>query len=247
MLIREGQSRSIAVDRRLASALALIAGGLNSAGFYAVGIFSSNMTGNVSMLADRVALGELAIAAFYLALIGLFVFGAAISTLLISMGRRKQITRIYAFSILAEAVLLILLGGADLWLPAANRGPVLVFGLSFLMGLQNAVVTRISSARVRTTHISGMATDAGIELGHLLEIALRRGSPKEAAPYRERLGLHGATILSFCVGGVLGVLIYKAIGAWLLFGAAVALLLIALPSVLRGRAGDLAQRRATRD
>jgi uncharacterized membrane protein YoaK (UPF0700 family) len=33
----------------------------------------------------------------------------------------------------------------------------------FLMGLQNAVVTRISNARVRTTHVSGTATDIGIE------------------------------------------------------------------------------------
>ena len=36
--------------------------------------------------------------------------------------------------------------------------------------LQNAVVTHISDARVRTTHVSGMATDIGIELGTAFDI-----------------------------------------------------------------------------
>ncbi|MGI4764780.1 MAG: DUF1275 family protein, partial [Janthinobacterium lividum] len=54
MLIREGQARSFPIDLRLACLLSLVAGGLNSAGFYAVGFFSANMTGNVSTMADRV-------------------------------------------------------------------------------------------------------------------------------------------------------------------------------------------------
>jgi uncharacterized membrane protein YoaK (UPF0700 family) len=44
-----------------------------------------------------------------------------------------------------------------------KRGSILILGLSFLMGIQNAVVPRISDARVRTTHVSGMSTDIGIE------------------------------------------------------------------------------------
>ncbi len=52
MLIREGEDRSFAHDTRLACTLALIAGALNSAGFLVVGVFSANMTGNVSTLAS---------------------------------------------------------------------------------------------------------------------------------------------------------------------------------------------------
>ncbi|MGO8462711.1 DUF1275 family protein, partial [Rhizobium ruizarguesonis] len=51
---------------------------------------------------------------------------------------------------------------------------MLVPGLAFLMGLQNAVVKRISDARVRTTHVSGMATDLGIELGIAFDILCGR-------------------------------------------------------------------------
>ncbi len=58
MLVHEGNTRSPQADRRLAWALAGIAGGLNAAGFYAVGLYSSNMTGNVSAVADHLALGD---------------------------------------------------------------------------------------------------------------------------------------------------------------------------------------------
>ena len=142
----------------------------------------------------------------------------------------------------AEAALLTLLGCAGIWLPASTRGPVLVFGLSFLMGLQNAIVTRISDARVRTTHISGMATDIGIELGCLVDLALRHGSVAEARAYWDKLGLHGITIFSFCAGGVLGVMAYKAVGALLLLGAAAVLFSIAIPAVLGQHRNDTGSR-----
>jgi len=37
--------------------------------------------------------------------------------------------------------------------------------LCFIMGLQNAVITKISHAEIRTTHVTGLVTDVGIELG----------------------------------------------------------------------------------
>lgn len=242
MLIREGQARSFAHDRRLACTLALIAGSLNSAGFYTVGVFSANMTGNVSTLADEFALGDIITGTFYLAIVAAFVLGAVSSTLLTAIGKRRGIDRIYAFAVLIEALLLALLGVADLFLPVVARSAVLAFGLSFLMGAQNAIVTLISNARVRSTHVSGMATDVGIEIGHLIEIALRRAAVGEAKPYRDRLGLHGVTIAAFCLGGVLGVMAYKAWGAWLLFGAAGVLACLSLPASLPRRRPDLVDR-----
>ena len=231
MLISEGQDRTFSIDRRLACLMALVAGGLNSAGFYAVGFFSANMTGNASAMADHIALGDVLIGAFYLMIVAIFVLGAALSAFVTSAGKRKGVKRIYAFNIIAEAALLTLLGCADLWLSPTVRGPTLVFGLSFLMGVQNAIVTRISDARVRATHVSGMATDIGIELGCLAEIALYGENAGVAQSYREKLALHGATVLSFCIGGIIGVFTYKAVGAWLLFGASMLLTIAALPAL----------------
>ena len=235
MLIREGRARQIAHDRRLACALALVAGSLNSAGFYAAGVFSANMTGNVSAFAGRVALGDILTGTFYLAILAMFVLGAASSTALVMLGKRRGVGRVYVVAVLAEAALLALLGTADLSLSQPDRGTVLVVGLAFLMGAQNAIVTLISDARVRTTHVSGMATDIGIELGRLVEIAVRRASVEEARPHRGRIALHGLTIAAFCVGGVLGVVAYKAWGAGLLFGAAGLLMSLALSAYLPER------------
>jgi len=65
-------------------------------------------------------------------------------------------------------------------------------------GLQNAMATTFSGAVVRTTHLSGMFTDLGIGLGHLL-----RGLPLQM----RRLTLSGLIISGFLGGGI--------VGAWL--------------------------------
>ena len=127
------------------------------------------------------------------------------------------------------------LGIAVRLIPSAESGPTLILGLSFLMGIQNAVVTRISDARIRTTHVSGMSTDIGIEFGMLIDIVCKREPNAELAAYRTKLRLHAQTVLSFLGGGVVGVLIYQAIGVRLLFAAAVLLFGMALMAIVRAR------------
>lgn len=235
MLVQEGDGRSDVIDRRLACTLAAVAGALNSAAFYAVGFFSANMTGNVSTLSDHIAIGEWLKGGFYLAIVLTFIIGATVSTLIINRGRRIGAHGIYAVNIFIEGILLFVLGAADLSLSAPWRVPIVVLGLSFLMGLQNAVVTRLSDARVRTTHVSGMATDIGIELGMLLDIARGAELSADAAPFRSRLRLHVETILSFFGGGIVGVLLYQVLGGYMLWIAAVLLMIMAGPAILRTR------------
>jgi len=237
MLIHEGDERTVEVDVRLASALAGVAGAVNAAGFHAVGYYSANMTGNVSALSDYLATGNLLFAALYASIVTAFISGAWASSLMINYGRRRKVRAVYAFSILMEGTLLAAFGLADLWLPGIHRSVVLVIGLSFLMGLQNASATRISNARVRTTHVSGMATDMGIELATLFDV--RRGveSAEEWPANRSRLRLHAMTILAFLIGGVVGVLLYGLVGGSLLVGAAILLISIAVPEIIKARRG----------
>lgn len=54
--------------------------------------------------------------------------------------------------------------GSNLMLENSN---IIAFSLLFAMGLQNALVTKISNATVRTTHLTGLFTDLGIELSQL--------------------------------------------------------------------------------
>ncbi len=235
MLVSQGEARNHAADRRLACWLASVAGALNAVGFYKVGLYSSHMTGAVSTMADRLALGEFAGVLTLAGVLACFVGGAALSTLLANEGHRRGLAGIYALSILAEAVLLALLAAADAWLPEVHHGPAFVFGLSFLMGLQNAIVTRISNARIRTTHITGMVTDIGIELGNLLDIALRRRRRTETQANLEKLSLHLPTVGCFLAGGTAGILAYQAIGAPMLMTVSALLAALAMPGVLATR------------
>lgn len=227
MLIHEDPARTYRNDERLAWTFASIAGALNVAGFYAFGTFSSNMTGNVSALADHLGLGEVRLAAFGLLLVLAFVAGAAAATLLIDAGRVRHLPGVYAYGVLGEAALLFVLGCIAPWLPDDARGPILALGLSFLLGLQNATVTQITNARVRTTHVTGMVTDIGIGLANWLE-----GHP---ATDRDRLRLHLLNVGAFLAGGIGGVLLFRMIGTALLLVAAGLLAALALPGISMAR------------
>ncbi|WP_207462550.1 YoaK family protein [Azospirillum sp. SYSU D00513] len=240
MLSVRNHGRSSGKERRLAWSLAAVAGCVNAAGFYAVGLYSSHMTGALSVLADHIALGDMAGLLVSLAIVASFLAGTIASTLLMNEGERHRLSAVYAYSVMAEAVLLAALGCVDLWIAEIARGPLLVLGLSFLMGQQNAIVTRLSNARIRTTHVTGMVTDIGIELGNMLDSALHRRSAVRFAPNRDKLMLYGPTVLCFLGGGVAGVLLYRAVGSALLLGLAGLLAVMALPTIRaeRGRLPD---------
>jgi len=229
MLIRRGCARDDAADRRLATVLASVAGALNAAVFHAVGFFAANMTGNVSTLSSLIALGNWMHGLGYAAIVLTFIGGATVSTLVIDAGLRRGVDTIYALVVLVEAVLLATLGGLELILPQVQGVPLMILGLSFLMGLQNAIVTHISDARVRTTHVSGMSTDIGIGLARLIAITRGHASDKTRPAVLAKLRLHIQTVGCFLAGGVVGVLLYLAIGNVTLLIAALPLLLVSAP------------------
>ena len=84
-----------------------------------------------------------------------------------------------------------------------------------MMGLQNAVITKISHAEIRTTHITGLVTDLGIELGKLLYVnrskTTTQGQPNVRAN-RQRLRLQALLITCFFCGGLVGALGFKGWG-----------------------------------
>ena len=233
MLITSENTRTFNTDIRLACTLAAVAGALNTAAFETVGFFSANMTGNVSSLSDHLAKANLHVGLFFLLIVLLFIAGSSVSTLIINSGRRRQIRGIYAINILLEGLALLVLGVIESWFSFRESGVLLVLSLSFLMGLQNAVVTRISNARVRTTHVSGTATDIGIELAMLFDVIRRKESPKDAPLYLERLKLHFFTVMAFLLGGVLGILLLNALSYKLLILIGVMLTALALSALKR--------------
>lgn len=218
MLIHENENRSDGADLLLACLLAFIAGGVNSVGFIAYGYFSANMTGNVSLVSETLSVWELRTAFAFSAIVLMFIFGAFLASLFIQAGKRKGRSNIYALTLISEAVMLVLLGVFVSLLPDSVNGSVVVGLLALTMGVQNAASTRISGSRVRTTHVSGLATDIGVGLASLCSSEQGAGFRLEV---RTRLRLHGATVSSFIAGGVAGALSYSTIQGltFCLFGA----------------------------
>ncbi|WP_458792226.1 YoaK family protein [Yoonia sp. MH D7] len=227
MLIKVGNARTTNIDLVLAGLMSSIAGALNAVGFLIAGSFTANMTGNVSALADYFANGEILISLSFAGLVAAFVCGAGVAALAIQTGERHQIRGVYALAITAEAIILLLLGLTLGLLSPTTPEMFLVFVLSFVMGLQNAVTTMISQARVRTTHVSGMATDIGIELAAML------GDTKSRTDALPKLKLHSLTLTCFAVGGLVGALLFQFVGSWLFVIAAAVLLVIAVPEARR--------------
>lgn len=225
MLIRVGSERSETIDLFLAAVLSSVAGALNAVGFLIAGSFTANMTGNVSAFADELAGGAISTALAFAGLVAAFICGASVIALIIQAGERLRLRMIYALAVLIEASLLLATG--LLFLTDRADAVVLIVVLSFVMGLQNATTTMISKARVRTTHVSGMATDLGIELAAFWgpEEARREAIPK--------LKLHGLSLGCFAGGGILGALIFGLVGSWLFVLAAAVLFVIAFPEALR--------------
>jgi uncharacterized membrane protein YoaK (UPF0700 family) len=227
MLIKVGDDRTSNIDLVLAGLLSSISGALNAVGFLIAGSFTANMTGNISAFADHLAHGAVLVSLSFMGLVVAFISGAGIAALAIQTGESRHIRSVYALAIAAEALILLVLGTALALSSVDEQETFLVIVLSFVMGLQNAVTTMISRARVRTTHVSGMATDIGIELAALV------GDSRSRQYALPKLWLHSLTLACFAVGGVSGALLFQLVGSWLFLIAATALLLIAVPEALR--------------
>ncbi|MEY2654784.1 MAG: hypothetical protein RLZZ524_1812 [Pseudomonadota bacterium] len=217
-----GRHRTRSANRRLGALLAFNAGAINAGGFLAVQRYTSHMTGVVSAVADDLVLGAwIAAGAGLLALLA-FIGGAMVTAILTNWARRRAMHSEYALALLLEALLLLAFGllGGTLAHWSAHVGaqtllPVTVLLLCFIMGLQNAVVTKISQAEIRTTHMTGVITDLGIELGRL--VYWNRATPADPAlgpvlANRERLALLALIAGLFFVGGLSGALAFKHFG-----------------------------------
>jgi uncharacterized membrane protein YoaK (UPF0700 family) len=225
-----GRKRSSDANRQLGLVLAFVAGAANAGGFLAVAQYTSHMTGIVSAMADHLALGE-----FHAYLTGFgallsFMAGAACSAILVNFGRQHRLHSEFALPLVLEALLLLCFGflGEQLSHIAGLFVPMTVMLLSFIMGLQNALVTKISRAEIRTTHVTGLVTDIGIELGKAL---YGWGSQLDRRPLvranSTRLQILLALAVSFFLGGVLGALGFKHLGYVATVPLALVLILLA--------------------
>jgi uncharacterized membrane protein YoaK (UPF0700 family) len=229
-----GHRRSRGTDLVLATVLAAVAGASNAGGFFAVGAYTSHMTGYLSQLADSLVIGEVWVALVAVVAVCAFVTGAAFSTVLINWARLRSVGRQYALPIAVQGGLLACFAGGGIFTSAPGRLFALAC-LCFIMGMQNATITKISGARIRTTHATGMITDIGIELGRE---AFGRIHPGQGlAADRRKLRIHLQLVGTFVAGGVVGAIGFSQVGFVFALVLAAILLALSLPSLLRRRRG----------
>lgn len=216
-----GSRRTERSNRHLARYLAFVAGAANAGGFLAVRQYTSHMSGVVSAMADNFALGSLSLVARGLAAVLSFLLGAFVTTLGIRWARSRALESEYALPLLGEAGLLVVFGlTGHIFTGGHVMGTVML--LCFTMGLQNAIVTKLSNAVIRTTHLTGMVTDIGIALGRLATLQSDEDSQTELTKMR----LLASLIAMFFFGGTIGALGFKHVG--FLFTLPLAAILIVL-------------------
>ncbi|HUG26051.1 YoaK family protein [Piscinibacter sp.] len=229
--------RTRRANRQLGALLAFVAGAVNAGGFVAVQRYTSHMTGLVSAIADDLVLGQAVLAMAGVSSLFAFVGGAATTAVLINWARRRQLQGEFALSLMLEAVLLLVFGllGANLELLIDVFVPSTVLLLCFIMGLQNAIVTKISQAEIRTTHMTGVITDLGIELGRLAYWNRMHEANVQhfVRADRDKLKIHGTIVALFFIGGLVGALVFKRIGFAATVPIAAILMVAAAPPLLR--------------
>ena len=227
-----GQHRTASTNRLLGALLAFNAGAINAGGFLVVGMYTSHMTGFASMISDMLVLGSFTVAIGATGALLAFVAGAACTAVLVNWARQNHLRSEYALPLLLEAGLLLVFGllGATLNRQTPFAVPLTVLVLAFTMGLQNALVSKISASQIRTTHMTGVITDMGIELGKLFYWNQGARPPElQVRANRIKLRLHAMLLGAFMAGGVVGAAGFKYLGfVWVLPMAGL-LLLMSLP------------------
>ncbi|WAC71507.1 YoaK family protein [Roseateles sp. SL47] len=229
-----GPDRTQRADRHLGLLLAAVAGALNAGGFLAVRQYTSHVTGAVSSVADNLVLGEWALVVDAIAGVLAFVLGAMTCALLVNFARRARLRSEFAIALLLEAVLILVFGllGARLAHNEALFIPLTVALLCYIMGLQNAVITKVSNAVIRTTHMTGIVTDMGIELGKLVYINRGEAEMAPVRANRDRLAMLAGLLCCFLVGGLLGAYGFQRLGYISTVPMAVVLATLALVPVV---------------
>jgi uncharacterized membrane protein YoaK (UPF0700 family) len=224
-----GLERTAESNLRLGVILSFVAGATNAGGFLAVGLYTSHMTGMLSSIADNLVLGNFLLTIGALAAIAAFLAGAMTTAWLINWGLRRQLNSAYCLPLLLESLMLLVFGvfGASIKAFSFLLVPMTVMILCFIMGLQNAVITKISKSEIRTTHVTGLITDLGIELGKLVYIN-DSTMPAKVLANRPKLRTLLLLIGGFTVGGLIGALAFKYWGYTMTLPLAV---LVLLPTV----------------
>ncbi|KAA3624427.1 MAG: DUF1275 domain-containing protein [Flavobacterium sp.] len=204
MFRHQGKSRTIKHNLRIATVLSFVAGIVNVTGFLSIKQLTTNVTGHFALFLNDVANFEFWRGTIYFLYIFSFLFGSFFSSFMIEVFRKNKKLNVYFIPILIECLILITIALLSN-VVQISYPDLIACSLLFAMGLQNSLVTKISSAIVRTTHLTGLFTDLGIELSQLFFPKMH----PNRSELRSTIKLRIYIILFFFAGGLVGGLFYS--------------------------------------
>ena len=222
MFRHKGKNRTFAHDLRLATLLSFVAGLVNITGVLALKTLTTNVTGHFAFFAEEIMRNDYAIAFTFFLFTVFFLLGSFLSSFLQELISLKNPDLSHIFPITLEMVILIAVGifGTSSGIYTLD-GKLTAFFLLLSMGIQNSLVTNISKSTVRTTHLTGLFTDLGIELSQLFFYK----KPEEVKKLKTSIFLRLSIISFFFIGCFSGGIIYQLLEIKTLFIAAFVLLI----------------------
>ena len=220
MFRHKGKTRTLSHNLKIASLLSFVAGIVNVAGFLAVQRLTTNVTGHFAFFVDEIFKLNFWQGFIYFLYIFFFFLGSFVSNLIVEIISKKSDRLIYIIPIIIESLILFSIALFGQFLISQNPD-ILAFSLLFAMGLQNSLVTTISNSTVRTTHLTGLFTDLGIELSQLFFYKQKEQKDKLYSFIKLRLTI----ITFFFLGGLLGGICYSTLKLYVLAIAATILII----------------------
>lgn len=193
--------RAVFSSRHLPSWLLLAAAGgtVNAIGFVAHARFVTHVTGTISSFGMAASGGKLAFESAFILLC---------------------LTILTVLAVLGATGVFGVFGDGD-----ETRSFLFLSALSFAMGLQNAAVAAATRLIVRTTHMTGAATDLGLHLG----TAFRSTGDERRASFRQA-ALRAGKMAAFTIGAAAGAILAARFGFLALALPAVAVALATVSS-----------------
>lgn len=206
MFRHKGKGRIYSHNLKLASILSCVAGLVNITGVLAVSTLTTNVTGHFAYFSEQLFVRNYKMAFIYLLYILFFLFGAFVSGVIMEWASKHKSHTSYIIPLSVEIMIMLVVGFSPELLSDRPSVPLIISSaLLFAMGLQNALVTRVSQSVVRTTHLTGLFTDLGIELSLLLF----HGEKGRRIQLNKSIFLKLMIISCFFLGGILGALVYQ--------------------------------------
>lgn len=204
MFRHQGKSRTLKHNLRIATVLSFVAGIVNVTGFLSFKQLTTNVTGHFALFINDVITFEFWKGTIYFLYFFSFLFGSFFSSFLIEKFRENKKLNIFVLPTIIESLILVSIPLLS-YFTEITYPDLIVCLLLFAMGLQNSFVTKISNAIVRTTHLTGLFTDLGIELSQLFFPKSYPHSEKIKATIKLRIYI----ICSFFLGGIIAGYLYS--------------------------------------